>query len=229
LMDQVRAMSGNLNIPLVYEEADPGSGFNLSVTPQYADNQTDLQALQVTVPSTNRYTDGQSFKRVSALQPNGHTDVDNLGERISVSPIDTDLFHEFSHALHYLHFEDRRRNGDPGYQQDKANYKSFLGGRHDVMRQQDRVSEARAIHRDRSYTDLNQIMGGMADPLDAQDPFTAASQAMNHVQQATQNAPAENAFRNAIGLSPRQDHRALRLGQDGQYIMESLDYPIVTQ
>ncbi|MEM9022678.1 MAG: hypothetical protein AAGB22_02990 [Bacteroidota bacterium] len=227
LMSQIQQMSGQMGIPIEYVEDDQGQEFNLTAEPVWnPQQQGHLQSLRVTLPADGRYTDSQAFKRVSNVQ-NGVTDVQNLGDRLSVSPIDTDVFHEFTHALHYLNFEQRRQQAAQGHQNDQANYDIGLFGT-EVLQQNDDVAEARTIHRNQSFTDLSQIVGGMAQAQNAQDPFFERQQAMNGVLNATQNAPSENTFRDAIGLAPRQEHRAMRLQGNGEYRLDGM-YPILSQ
>jgi hypothetical protein len=228
LFSQVQQLSAQFGVPINYVEDDQAQDFNLTVSPTYGGAANDvLSGLTVRVPPNNLYDDAQSFKRISDTTPLGNTDIQHQGQRISPSPIDSDLFHEFTHGLHYLKMEERRQNNVAGHQQDHASYDEQIGGT-PVIGAQHEVSEARTIHRNQSYGDLIAEAGNLVNPLDLNDPFTPSVDALNHVSGFTQNIPAENDFRERIGLSPRQDHYAARLQNNGTYAQLGL-YPILSQ
>lgn len=173
-----------------------------------------LQSLTVTLPPDNLFTDAQSFKRISNPNGMGNSDMGQLGNRVSVSPADTDLLHEFTHVLHYLTFEDRRRNAALNHATDQVDYHVQTGGPgQSVLRNQDNTAEARTIHRNQSFTDLGAIALGIIDPT---IPATQEqSDAFTRLAASTNNIPTENDYRAQLGLGARQDHHAMRINDDG--------------
>jgi hypothetical protein len=233
LMQQVDAQATALGIPIDFVEEAAGAGFNLVVAPGFNAGRTALTSLTVRVPAGVQYDDAQSFKRSNRRQNGGGHDVRQLGEHLTAAPIDTDLFHEFVHAAHYLDMERRRQAGGGAFAADLGHYDTPVGG--DVVSNlQDEVAEAATIHRSASLGDLRQLAlnrapghpGGAAAP---DNPYTALAASIHAIDQLATGAgiPAENDYRVAIGLAPRQDHRALRLGRRG-YEHTSADAPIET-
>jgi hypothetical protein len=219
LMQQIQQLSARLHVGIDYIEDDQATEFNLTVTPVYGGATPEqLTGLEVRVPSDHRYDDAQSFKRVSDKTWRGNTNVDKVGTRVSPSPIDSDLFHEFAHGLHYLKMEERRQqHGSAGYKEDKKAYDSNIGGP-EVANANHEVAEARTIHRNSSFGDLNASIGRKIVPGNRGNAFFAEMQGdMTRTASYTQDAPAENNFREEIGLSARQDHKAMRLTAQGNH------------
>ena len=219
LMNQVWQLSQQLHVAINYIEDNHAQDFNLTVRPVYGNAlvPAQLTALEVRLPSDNRYNDAQSFKRVSNVQ-HGVTDVQNLGTRISVSPVDTDFFHEFTHGLHYLTMEQRRQQGAALQQHDSERYDHVTASEHNVLTAQHEVAEARTIHRNASFHNLGQIPQAAALPAGPnQQYFQDMHTAFTHTGAYTQNIPVENDYRHELGLAPRQDHYAMRLNNAGNY------------
>lgn len=207
VFNQVNQLSGTLGIPINYIEEDNQVDFNLYVTPVYGAHNA-LVSLTVTLPPDHLFNDSQSFKRINDLNADGSSNMGVLGRRISVSPVDTDLLHEFTHALHYLTFEDRRRNAVANAAQDNTSYDLGTGG-HIVLGNQDNAAEARTIHRNQSFGNLGAIANGLIDPT---IPATAEQYAaFAHLAPITATIPTENDYRAELGIGARQDHRAMRV------------------
>ena len=232
LMDHVHRQAKDLGIPIHFVEEKAGAAFNMSVSPGMNEDQTALQHLTVTVPAAGEYDDAQSFKRAHG------GDVTRTGETLTAAPLDTDLFHEFVHAAHYLAMERRRRtaaeSGDrPTFTDDYQAYQHSIGGKQSVLGEQDKVSEASTIHRSPSLNDLRGLLehnareasGDEHKSRDAEQDHArhnasaSSAAAVKHIDQLARDAaiPAENTYRDEIGLQPRQDHRALSLTKDGEY------------
>jgi hypothetical protein len=221
LMQQIRQLSARLHVGINYIEDDQATEFNLTVTPIYAGATGDqLITLEVRVPSNAHYDDAQSFKRVGGKTWRGNTDVEHVGTRVSPSPIDSDLFHEFAHGLHYLKMEERRQqpgHGAVGYKGDKKAYDASIGGT-PVASANKEIAEARTIHRNRSFDDLNKSIGKKIVPGNRTNAVLGELHTdMTRTASYTQDAPAENDFRAEIGLSARQEHKAMRLTAPGKH------------
>lgn len=98
-----------------------------------------------------------------------------------------------------------------------------------VLPEQDTLAEAATIHRSASLMNLHTLMAGNAAAWGHGPPnphvTTAANTALIDGIATAANIPSENEYRAAIGLSPRQDHRALIL-TGGHYQMGSWNSPI---
>jgi hypothetical protein len=233
LMHHVHTQANNLGIPIHFVEDEANAKFNLSVDAGMNEHRTALQHLTVNVPAAGKYNDAQSFKRSHA-----DGDVRRMGGALTAAPLDTDMFHEFVHAAHYLAMERRRRaaaaSDEPEtFARDYEAYQHGVGGQQPVLSAQDKVSEASTIHRSSSLNDLQGLLEHNAERAvqDSERPDQSASAAgaMRHIDRIAQHAhiPAENTYREEIGLQPRQDHRALRLSQDGEYEYGALGHRIV--
>lgn len=229
LLYQVDNEAKALNIPIGFEEEEAGAKFNLSVTPHFNEDETALAGLTVTVPAAGEYDDAQSFKRSNWGGEIGYT-VNQTGRRLTAAPLDTDLFHEFVHAAHYLAMERRRQTAVGNFVNELAAYRGLTGGANPVIRQQDKVSETTTIHRSQSLEDLRQIVKGEARSrmgLDA-EPYYQQARNLKTIRQIAETAeiPSENTYRVAIGLAPRQDHRGLTFTRDEGYVFHSRTAPI---
>jgi hypothetical protein len=228
LLTQVHAQAGALNIPIQFIKEDAGHGYNLYVEPVYNHARTQLNSLNVIVPPGAQYDDAQSFKRSNRRGPGGHN-AQQLGEHITAAPIDTDMFHELVHAAHYLEMERARQAGVGNFVAENAAYDEQVGGPQTVLGEQDQVAEAATIHRANSFQNLRALVrqnelafhGGI-------NPHQQLRQGMDDIAAVIVrggNIPAENSYRQAIGLAPRQDHRALTL-TGGGYVHGSGGAPI---
>lgn len=217
VLNQVTNLSAVMAIPISYVEQDTQQDYNLFVTPQFGGVNGDiLQSLTVTVPPDNLFTDAQSFKRISNPNIAGHSDMGQIGNRISVSPVDTDVLHEFTHALHYLTFEQRRRNAVALQQHDRTDYRVQTGGQGQaVLRNQDNTAESRTIHRNQSFGDLGGLANGIVDPTIP--AYQEQADAFGRLGAFTQAIPTENDYRAALGLGARQDHHAMRVTPNGTF------------
>jgi len=228
LLHQVDAQARELTIPIDFEEEEAGAKFNLSVTPNFDDDETALTGLTVTVPAAGEYDDAQSFKRSNWGGEIGYN-VRHTGRRLTAAPLDTDLFHEFVHAAHYLAMERRRQNAVGNFVNELAAYRGLVSGFNPVLRQQDKVSEATTIHRSASLKDLRRIALEEAGDYTGTgvNPHHQLAQYLKTIRKIAETAqiPSENTYREAIGLAPRQDHRGLTLTNEG-YTLHSLTAPI---
>lgn len=229
LMRQVQSLSEELGVLIDYLEGSDDGAYNLKVNPVYEDDEEKvLKRLTVRLPPDPLYNDAQSFKRVSNIQEDNTSDLINQGRRISPSPVDSDLFHEFSHAAHYLRMEARRKGNNDLAETDHAAYDLGYGKELPVVDAQDDPGEARAIHRNNSFANLREIiLGQVKGPVEG-DPDMESVRAMETIEEFTRDVPAENDFRNSIGLTARQDHHALRRTAEGGYRQVG-SYPIVGQ
>lgn len=220
VMNRINNLSTSLNIPINYIEEENQQVYNLYVVPQFdVLNNNALQSITVRLPPDNLFTDAQSFKRISTQNALGHSDMGQLGRRISVSPVDTDLLHEFTHALHYLTFEQRRRTVAANHIHDQADYNFETGGQI-VLCNQDNLAEARTIHRNQSFGNLQNIAGGIIDP---DIPVTQEQyNAFTRLAASTNLIPTENDYRAELGLGARQDHHAMRKDVDEKFKQEGL-------
>ncbi|WP_417237452.1 hypothetical protein [Bizionia paragorgiae] len=228
VMNQVNHLSGALGIPINYIEEDTQQDYNLYVTPQFGGPNNDvLESLSVILPPDRLFNDAQSFKRISSTNLAGDSDMGQIGRNISVSPVDTDILHEFTHALHYLTFENRRRNLALNHVHDQADYHVQTGGPvgNEVLRNQDNTAEARTIHRNQSFADLGVLAHGILDPT---IPATQEQDdAFGRLGVFTHAIPTENDYREALGLGARQDHHAMRKTVNGTFEQMGLE-PILS-
>jgi hypothetical protein len=226
LMHHVHSEAADLGIPINFVEEKEGAAFNLSVSPGLNAEGTALRHLNVTVPSAGQYHDAQSFKR-SHADGKGGGDVTQTGHALTAAPLDTDMFHEFVHAAHYLAMERRRRTAQASdrpetFAEDNAAYHVGLGGSQAVLGAQDNLAEASTIHRSGSLHNLGALVEHNATDEHSHPEVRAlqqnAANAIGRIDTMAQEAhiPAENTYREEIGLLPRQDHRALRLA-NGTY------------
>jgi len=239
LMQHVDREATALQIPIDFIEETAGAAFNLSVRAVHNPAGTALLRIEVTVPAGAQYSDVQSFKRANWWRGRHRGyDVTRTGDELTAAPLDTDLFHEFVHAAHHLAMERRRRGvtrigrraRDRNFAAEVRAYRAQVGGHNPVLGEQDTVAEAVTIHRTRSLGDLRGLMlndarnyaGGGANP------HTQGAQDIATISQIATGAriPAENTYRAAIGLAPRQDHRGLTLANNGTYSLPSWIAPV---
>ena len=228
LLHQVDAEATALAIPINFVEETAGAAFNLSVTHALNLAGNALASLTVTVPAAGEYDDAQSFKRSNLRTLVGY-DVTQTGRHLTAAPLDTDLFHEFVHAAHYLAIERRRQSLIGNFVNEVAAYRSLVSGHNLVLAEQDTVAESATIHRSASLGDLRQVMLGEAARYAGTgvNPHAQGAQNIHLIDQiaTAANIPAENTYRAIIGLPPRQDHRGLtRSG--GTYTNPSWAAPI---
>ncbi|MDM5180494.1 hypothetical protein PO883_25250 [Massilia sp. DJPM01] len=239
LLQDLHDQSHESDIPINFIERAMGENFNMtarSVTPKDGSR---LEAIEVAVPAADRYDDAQSFKRSDHLQGG----VQQEGQTLTAAPLDTDLFHEFVHAAHYMEIEQRRRalpspSKQKGLAKEKARnkraeqfradfnaYRGGIGGASAVLSRQHHVSEASTIHRRGSMDVLRTMVAQERDTLpddreETRPVYEKSIRDIDRVQamiSANDRIPSENDYRVAIGLRPRQDHNGVVLDGDNRY------------
>jgi len=232
LMQHLHTQSGALNVPIRFNERTPGAPFNMTAGADLPADRSSLRGIDVSVPAAGEYHDAQSFKRANHPVHGVMTE----GTGLTAAPLDTDLFHEFVHASHYMAMEQRRqalpspsnrttkagkakarRDRAAHFQADNAAYHGGIGGMNPVLGRQDNLAEASTIHRRGSVGDIRAAMDG--ERLAAAPQYRAGYQGsidnIDRMQTIIANngqpLPAENDYRAAIGLRARQDHRGVSL------------------
>ena len=235
LLTDVWSRTENPEIQVRFEEQARDAPFNLGVTlltemerDINSDNESrPLTTLKVEVPATGKYDDAQSFKRAYYLDEGGY-DASKVGNRLTAAPIDVDFFHEFVHARHLLALRDEERIEK--YENLYDRYHREIGGKNAVLVGQDRVSEFTTIHRasDRKIIRslLNQEREQRTDEPGIFSNYCETIRDLDRIEQIVEGIPSENDFRIAVGLAPRQDHRAVRL-EHGEFVHSGWRAPII--